>query len=249
MAIGFAITGITKNVVFSTRRADRARNADNIAVSLGNADIASGQIKNAIGGVETLAKESKTSLATGFKGAQAAIKAMSASNPLLEGASKVIGFTAENINPVITAVGGIKVLCADDKESELINEGLGLATMFAFEGAAKNILEMEKVEKDVLGNKISKKRTAFYKSNPFLKVQSEKIEKAITDYCETKQLFNKISLKHAPGIAKGLLFVGASITGYKLGNTIGKKINEHRKENKNAKTIPMRQVSSVSNAA
>ena len=229
MAAGLsAITDVTKNVIFSTRRADKAVNADNIAVSVGNADVASGQVKNAMSGVETLLEESKSTYATGFKGAKEAISSLSKQNAFLEGTGKVIGFTADHINPIITAVGGIKVLTADDKKDALAHETLALGTMFACEAAAKNILEMEKKVKDpITGLKTSVKRTAFYKSNPFLKAQSEKIEKTINDYCSTKKLFDKISLKPLPSVAKGLLFVGASIGGYVL----GEKIHETIKDN------------------
>lgn len=242
MTAGMAISGITRNLVFSTRRTDRAVNADNLAVSLGNADIASGQVKNALESAELLAKESKNGIFTGFKGANEALKALSKENVILDGAGKVIGFTADHINPIITVVGGIKVLSSDDKEAALRKEALSLGMMFAAEGIAKNILEMEKKVKDPISGKVKIiKRTACYKSNPFLKAQSDKMEKAITDYCATKKLFNKISLKPAPGIGKGLLFVAASIGGYALGNALDEKIanNCKNKDNETCKKIAM----------
>ncbi len=223
-----AISELSKNIVFSTRRTDRAVNSDNIVVSLGNADVASGQAKNALESAELLAKESKNSAMTGFKSAHDALKAISKENAFLEGAGKVIGFTADHINPVICVVSGGKVLTSDNKKETLTEEVPALGMMFAFEGAAKNMLEMDKkVKNSVTGEKESVKRVAFYKNNPILKANAERMENAIKDYCNTKKLFNKISLKHAPGILKGLAFVTASITGYELGSNIGKKINSN----------------------
>ena len=237
MSVGLAITTFlpttTSSFIFSTRRMNKAANSDNLAVSLGNADVASGQIKNALDGISSLAKETKSGVVAGFKGAHEAIKGLSKESSFFEGAGKVIGFTADHVNPVITAVSGVKVLCSDDKESALIEEGCALGGMFAFEGAAKNMLELPKFSKDkTTGEKISTPRVAFYKSNPMLKTQSEKMEKAVKDYCATKKLFNKLSLKGAPGVVRGLTFVAASISGYNLGEKLGSNINESRLGNK-----------------
>lgn len=250
MTAGLAISGITKNIVFSTRRTDRAINSDNIAVSVGNADIASGQVKNALESAEVLAKETKNGVFTGFKGASDAIKNMSKGNIVMEGIGKVVGFTADHINPVITAVGGIKVLTSDDKESALIQEGAALGSMFTFEAIAKNVLELEKKVKDpISGEKKTVKRVAFYKSNPMLKVQAEKMEKAVNEFCATRKIFNKIPLNHAPGIAKGLLFVGASITGYGVGKAIGDNINNLRNSKEVAETANLTNNTAISRAA
>ena len=235
MAAGLAVQGITKNLIFSTRRTDKAvNNSENIVVSFGNADVASGQIRNALDAASLLAKDSKIGIASGFKGAHAALKTMSDGSAVIKGVGKVIEFTAEHINPVITVVGGAKVITAKDKEEAFIDEAPALLGMFAFEGVTKNVLEMEKRVKDpVTGKKISVKRTSVLKSNPMLKAQSEYIERAIEDYCSTKKLFNKISLKPLPNIAKGLIFVGMSIGGYEAGKSIGKNINNKRKAHKN----------------
>ena len=232
MSAGLAISGITKDFIFSGRRASQSYNADSLPVSIGNANIASGQIKNAVDGIAEISKESKSILAANFRGAQEAISGLAKESAILDGAGKVIGFTADHINPVITVVGGLKVLNAKDKKDALIEEGLGIATMFAFEGIAKNELEMDKKVKDPITGEIQRiKRNAYYKKNPFLKAQSENIEKAITDYVTTKKLFNKISLKPLPGITKGLMFVGASIAGYQTGKELANTINKKRKEN------------------
>ena len=238
LAIATFLPSTTSSLIFSTRRANKAVNSDNIVVTIGNADVASGQVKNALDGMSALSKETKSGLLAGFKGAHEAIKDLSKEGSFFEGAGKVIGFTADHVNPVITAVSGVKVLCSDDKESALIEEGCALGGMFAFEGAAKNILELPKIEKDkITGEKISKPRVAFYKSNAMLKTQSAKMEKAVQEYCSTKKLFNKISLKGAPAVAKGLTFVTASISGWALGEKAGNKINELRKEKSSGQIV------------
>ena len=239
MSIAFAVQGIAKNAVFSSRRTDRAVNADNVAVSLGNANVAAGQIKNAMEAADLLAKGSKSGIFAACKGAKDAIVSMSEGSKVLQGAGKVVEFTADHINPVITVVGGVKVLTADNKEDALTQEALALGGMFFAEGITKEALMMEKKVKDpVTGKKVYVKRTKLYDSNPMLKAQAENIEKAINDYCSTKKLFGKISMKHAPNIGKALLFVGASIGGYAAGQALGEKINENRK-NKKAKKIAL----------
>ena len=243
MSVAFAVQGIAKNAIFSSRRTDRAINADNIAVSFGNADVAAGQVKNALDSAGVLAKGSKTGVFAGLKGAKDAIVSMSEGSKVLQGAGKVIEFTADHINPVITVVGGVKVLTADNKEDALTEEGLALGGMFLSEGITKEALMMEKKIKDPMtGKKICVKRTAMYdalsKVNPQLKPQVKNIEKAINEYCETKKFLGKISMKQAPNIGKALLFVGASIGGYAAGHALGEKINENR-HNKKAKKIAL----------
>ena len=243
MSVAFAVQGIAKNTIFSSRRTDRALNADNIAVSFGNADVAAGQVKNALDGAGVLAKEYKNGVFATFKGARDAIVAASEGSKVLKTASKVIEFTADHINPVITVVGGVKVLTADNKEEALTDEGLALGGMFAAEGLTKEGLMMEKKVKDPLtGKKIYVKRTALYdalgKVNPQLKAQAVNIDKGIEDYFATKEFLGKLSMKHVPNIAKAILFVGASIGGYAAGHALGEKINENRR-NKKAIKIAM----------
>ena len=66
---------------------------------------------------------------------------------------------------------------------------------------------------EINGKMVSCPREALYHKNLF----AEKQVNALKDYCATKKLFNKIPLKSAPSIIKGLFFVGASISGYALG--------------------------------
>ena len=238
MAAGLAIQGITKNVVFSTRRTDKAVNhSDNFVVSFGNADVASGQIKNALDSAGLLAKESKLGIVSGFKGAHAALKNISDGSKVLQGAGKVIEFTADHLNPVITVVGAAKVITAEDKAEAFNEEAPAIGCMFAFEEVTKNVLEMEKKVKDpVTGKKISKKRISILRSNPFLNEQYDYIEKTLKEHLADKKLCKKIPLKHVPNVAIGFTLVGMSMLGYNTGKSFGKKINKNRKANQN-KTI------------
>ena len=63
--------------------------------------------------------------------------------------------------------------------------------------------------------------------NPFV----EKQVAAMKDYCATKKLFNKISLKAVPGALKGLGFVFASIAGYKIGMATANAVLGEQKTN------------------
>ena len=87
------------------------------------------------------------------------------------------------------------------------------------------------------GEKVIQNRTSvlrgtqmYEKFQPFLEKQKEEI----ADYCATKESLQKM-VKYAPGVAKGIAFAGASITGYALGSILGKKIAEAVEENKQEK--------------
>ena len=211
-----AISPITSSVIFSTRRANNgveALNASNPLVGAMNLDIAGGQITNAAKGVADIARESKLTIASEILSAEESIKALSKTDKVVKGIGKVLNFTANNINPLICATGAVKVACSDNKIDTAITEGAAIGTMLGI---------TEPLAKKVLG--LGKHKEGLYKQNPFL----EKQACAIKDYCETKKLFNKVSIKALPGICKGLGFVAASIGGYQLGNAVGESIVEFK---------------------
>ena len=255
---GLAISAFTPMIasgtVFSTRRMNSGADAiaqNNPFVGIMNMDIAAGQVANAAKGVANIARESTNSLSKGITSAEESIKALSNEGKFMKGASKVVNYTADHINPIICATGAVKVICADDKQDALIHEGLGLGTMFLFEAQAKKFLGMPKNQKfnkntmeikpdgiykikgnnkellaktgeyNIKNGRLIITREGTYKNNPFAKKQAE----ALHDYCATKKLFNKVSMKAAPGVLKGLLFVCASIGGYKLGNAVADVIS------------------------
>lgn len=225
MSSGFAISAFMPSVIsssiFSTRRANtgaEAISASNPFVGAMNMDIAGGQMLNVAKGVSTIAKESKSSFASGITSAEESIKALSKSGKVLNGIGKVLSFTADNINPIICATGAVKVLTAEDKTNAAIQEGLALGTMFACEAGAKKLFGLPKFEK-VNGQKVAIKRDPLLRKNPFLEKQSE----ALKDFCETTKICNK-SIKWIPGTLKGIGFACASIAGYKLGLALADKV-------------------------
>ena len=187
-----------------------------------NLDIAAGQTLKGTKAATSMAIAADPTLIQTTQSAADSIKNLSEGSKFFKGASKVVKFTADHINPIICLTSGIKVLGSDDKMDAAARECISLPLMFAAEGVAKRAIGMpySKNGQTVL-------RKAFF----------EKQLKALDDYCATKQLFNKISLKYAPGIARGLFFVCASIGGYKLGTYISDKLlgkQEAKKEEKNS---------------
>lgn len=259
LAISAFMPSITSSGIFSSRRANKGLDAMNSNPFVGamNLDIAGGQVLNAAKGATGIAKEYKNSVAQGIVSAEESIKNLAKEGKVLKGFGKVLSFTADNINPIICATGAIKVACAKDKTDAALEEGCALGTMFAFEGGAKAILGMPKsmkFNKDTMeiaadgiyktidgkrelvakageyklnGDKLTVARKGLYKKNVF----AEKQVNAFKDFCATKTLFGK-SIKFVPGVAKGLCFVGASISGYALGNSASKIIRGTKEEAK-----------------
>lgn len=262
MSSGLAISAFMPSVIssgiFSTRRANsgaEALSASNPFVGAMNMDIAGGQILNAAKGVSTIAKESKSGIASGIASAEESIKALSKGDKFLNGVGKVLNFTADNINPIICATGAVKVLTADDKEDALIHEGAGLGVMFAAENTHKllfgntkmktfNPAKME-IAKDGLYEISNGAKKLIAKEGSYKMLNSNRVAienkgllennpfykkqvDALKDYCATKKICNK-SLNFVPGAIKGLSFAAASIFGYKLGMAIADKLSS--KEN------------------
>ena len=196
------------NAVFSVRRASRGVDAidENPLYGAMNLDIAAGQTLKGTRAASALAVAADPSLAKATEGAAESIKNLSRTSKVFNGLGKIVKFTANNINPIICVTSGAKVLGSDDKLDTAARETLALSAMFSAEALAKKAIGMPYVEKGE-----TKARNAYF----------EKQISAIEDFCSTRKLFNKYSLKYAPGIGKGLFFVGASIAGYKLGSLLG----------------------------
>ena len=221
-AIALIAPVVTTNTIFSMRRANRG--LDNIGehpmYGAMNLDIAAGQILKGTRAALTSNPVLEHEIGTALNG-------VANSSKFMKGVSKVLNFTADNINPIICVTGGLKVLGSDDKLDTAARETLSLSTMFAFEGAAKSILGMPAIKR-VNGKTVKIAREALYKKSPFITKQIEAFE----DYCAVKKLFNKIPLNGLPGILKGVGFVLASIYGYKLGAKIASKIIDGKQEEK-----------------
>lgn len=68
-------------------------------------------------------------------------------------------------------------------------------------------------------NIVSIKKDGLYKKIPFMGAFLEKQVETINDFCATKKFFNR-SLKFVPTVGKGLLFAGASIGSYRVGEKL-----------------------------
>ena len=146
LAISAFLPSVTSGGIFSTRRASSAANSNNPFIGAMNADIAGGQALNVAKGVSNIAKYSNNTLSADIISAEESIKNLAKTDKVIGGISKVLNFTADNINPIICATGAVKVACADkDKRAETaIEEGSALGMMFACERGAKAFLGIPK---------------------------------------------------------------------------------------------------------
>ena len=208
---------VASNAIFSARRLDRGIDAvaENPIYGAMNMDIAAGQTFKGTQAATTLASASNKEIAQSLQGATEAIKKASEGSKFLNGAGKVIKFTAENINPLICVTSGIKVLGSDDKMDTAAREVIALPSMFIAEKLARKAIGMPTFSKGKATN-----QKAFFENQI----------RTFDDYCQKNKLFNKISLKYLPGASKGLFFVGASIAGYKLGNKLADSILGNKEE-------------------
>lgn len=262
MTSGLAIVSlpsVISSTIFSTRRANsgaEAISASNPLVGVMNMDIAGGQILNAAKGVSNIAKESATSLASGIASAEESIRALSKGDKVVGGIAKVLNYTADNINPIICATSGIKVLTSKDKKDETIKEGIALGLMFTSENVAKKLLGIAKTSKFDPKSMVETEKGVFELKNGDKKLIAEKgkyqiidnkkivinrdsllasnpfVEKqakVFKDYCETAKICNK-SLKFLPGMLKGIGFAGTSILSFKVGRAAAEAILDNQQK-------------------
>ena len=213
---------VASNAVFSARRMSRGVDAmeENPLFALANLDIAAAQILKGGRAVKALTVATEPTAEIATKGAANVIKETGTASKLLKGAGKVIRFTADYINPVIVAAGAIKVAGSDDKLDAAARESTSLLCMFGAEAFAKDFVGMPFTEK-INGKVVTKAREGSYKKlldNVF----SQKQKDAIQNFAKTK--------KGLAGGIKGLIFCGASIAGYQLGNMLANSILGERKE-------------------
>jgi hypothetical protein len=182
---------------------------DNPLFGTANLAIAGGQTLKGINAAKDLTYTTKLpSAPETINITGSAFKGLSTSSKFLKFFGTVLNTISNNINPLICCASGIKVLGSDDKADTAVREILGLGTMFSFEGAAKAIIGMPIYKAN--GQSIQRKACPFF----------EKQVKALDDLLKETALFKKISSSSVHGALKGLLFVLASIAGYKIGNKI-----------------------------
>ena len=144
LAISAFLPSVTSGGIFSTRRASSAANSNNPFIGAMNADIAGGQALNVAKGVSNIAKYSNNTLSADIISAEESIKNLAKTDKVIGGISKVLNFTADNINPIICATGVAKVAFSDKKEETFIEEGTALGVMFGFEALGKRFIGIPK---------------------------------------------------------------------------------------------------------
>jgi len=225
---------VTSGTIFAPRRVDKGLGSNNAIVSIMDYDIAIGQSAKVVEGAANIAKESKnSSLVASIIEKEKAFEEFLKADKAMETVGKVTRFTMNHINPLIGATETIKVLYADNKEEAALTGGLAFGGMLAGEAAAKNFLGLAKTEYKNGKYEVTP-RKALYKKLPFY---SEKSEQAIKDFCVTKTFMGKHIFKHAPKVAKGAIFAGASIGTFALGDTAGHVIYDNASKNKNKKAL------------
>ena len=206
---------VASNAVFSARRFSRGVESmdSNPLFGLANMDIAAGQVLKGGRAVKAIAQSMEPVSQIATQGSAEVIKEASTMSKALKAAGNVVKFTADNINPIIVGAGVLKVAGAKDKVDEAGRESLRLGTMFACEAATKRLVGMPFAEK--VGEKtVQRTREALC-----LQLFSDKQKSAIEDFIKTKK-----GMKYLVGGGKGLLFVGGSILGYKLGDILANQI-------------------------
>lgn len=186
---------------------------NNPLFGIANFDIAAAQVLKGARATKAIALAVDPVLGETTQSAAETIKNISKGNKILSGVGKVLNFTANNINPIIVAAGGFKVLGAKDKIDETARESTQLACMFGAEAATKQLIGMPYTEK-VNGKVVTYEREALIKN-----LFNEKQKLAINDFLKTKK-----NVKYMSGGLKGLTFACASIAGYKGGEIISNAI-------------------------
>ena len=220
---------ITSNAVFSARRASRGiENIDeNPLFAAANFDLAAGQVTKGGRAAKAILLATEPASAIASKGAKNIIQTTSQVGKFFKGAGevliKVINFTADHINPVIIGGSLLNIAGSKEKAETFGTEATALALMFGAETGTKSFIGLPDFGKNTKGEMIAKPNEA--KCKVIMdKIFSEEQNKAIKDFITTRK-----NMKYVLGGTKGLLFVGASIGGYKLGEKIAKTIIENSK--------------------
>lgn len=223
---------IASNVIFSARRATKGVDSleEDPIYGIANMNIAGAQVLKGARAVKSLAIATDPILQNVNKSAKDEIvKAVAQDTKtvmpksILKYTGKALDFTAQNINPVIVGTSAYNVITSDDKADTLARESTGLLTMFAAEEATKDLIGMPSFNTVKGKNRIGfrNSRGSKFAQNILSKEQYNTVHKFLNKNKTTR-------LAVASG--KGLLFAGASIGGYKLGNKITDSILGEKKE-------------------
>lgn len=193
---------------FAVRNVDKTQNGE-----VGRSTVALGQ---AAGLVEDTAKGNSI-----FSGTARSIVSgcsnLAKENKAFKYAGKAVKFAADNVNPLICASSVVKTAMSDDKVGTGITEIGAISAMFAGEGLVK-----QNYDKAINSNTCK---------NLVKKASKTKCLKPVFEYLEKHQLKGK-----AGNIIKGVVFVGASMSSYALGQNLGEDIAKRVKSNLGIKT-------------
>ncbi len=191
------MSNVVSSTIFAVRNVDKFENGD-----IGRLPVAGAQAVNIFDKV----LHYNARLAKGTDGAIQAFNALAEHNKFLDYTGKTIRWAAKNVNPLICASGGLKVLMADDKPKAAVVETTSLATMFAGEKLMKTALLDGIMESKPVTSAINGLKKA-------------KLTKPWMDVIAKHNAGGKLST-----IARGVMFVGASIASYAAGQKIGEDI-------------------------
>lgn len=191
------MSNVVSSTIFAVRNVDKFENGD-----IGRLPVASAQFINVFNNISKY----NATIAKGTEGALKIFNSLAEHSKFVDYTGKAVTWATKNVNPMICASGGLKVLMAEDKPKAAVVETTSLATMFAGEKLMKTaildvIMDSKPVNSAVNGLKNAK---------------------------ITKPLMNMISKYNAGGklgaIARGVMFVGASIASYSVGQKIGEDL-------------------------
>lgn len=186
--------------IFASRNVDKANDGDN-----GRAVVAGCQGINFCSDVVNNIFKYDSTVAKTARSAASVFSEMAKDSKAFDYAGKAIKWGCNNVNPLICASGGLKVLRSDDKLNAGITETAALGTMFAGENIVKGNYE-----------RLAKSEIA---KNAAQAAKDSKILKPLLKYTAEHKLNGKIGM-----VTKGLALVGGSIASYDLGQHFGKDI-------------------------
>ncbi len=125
------MSNAVSSLIFAYRNVGKTQNGE-----IGRAPVAAAQGINVLSEVARYNK----AIAKGTEAATSMFSNLAKHNKAVDYAVKGVNWATKNVNPLICVSGGIKVLTSDDKVSSAIKETSALATMFAGERLAKEIL-------------------------------------------------------------------------------------------------------------
>lgn len=199
-----ALTGLASNLIFSPRRLSRGVDSmeENPLYATMNINLAAAQALKCARAMKEVSATGNNNYINELLTNASKNNKILANNKVLKSVGKVVDVTSKHVNPFICATSAIKVIGSDDKLDTAARESMAISTMFAFEGAAKEILGMSNKIKGKPNVKFSK----LFKSQQLGMINDYKL---VTKY-----------LKYATPIVKGVGFALASIMGYKTGAAI-----------------------------